>query len=106
MDRTLGILLTGDFTMEAAALGCRVVSFEMQPELHAMVALSVRASGYSSRVTLHNTALWDSETELRYASTRVRALGVYMCAHMRTRTHTHARTHSYCIQTRTYLHHT
>ena len=49
----------GAFTLHAASVGQRVVSFEMQPLVYTLLELSVRASGYSGHVTTHNMPLWD-----------------------------------------------
>jgi FkbM family methyltransferase len=51
----------GSFTMEAARRHLRVFAFEMQPLLYTALDLSLRASGYSSHVTLFNAALWDED---------------------------------------------
>ncbi len=36
----------------------------MQQELYVLVDMSVRASGYSSHVKLHNVALWETDGEV------------------------------------------
>jgi FkbM family methyltransferase len=60
----------GAFTLFAASCEARVVSFEMQPYVAAHLDLSIRASGYSHLVTLHQTALWNQDdVDIEFFST-------------------------------------
>lgn len=54
----------GHFTMFAAARHLRVTTFEMQPNLFVLLEMSVRASGYSSHVKIHNAPLWETDGEV------------------------------------------
>jgi FkbM family methyltransferase len=59
----------GSFTMEAARRHLRVFAFEMQPLLYTALDLSLRASGYTSHVTLFHAALWDEDgVEVTFSS--------------------------------------
>ncbi len=59
----------GHFTMFAAARHLRVTTFEMQPNLFVLLEMSVRASGYSSHVKIHNAPLWETDGEVGLRNT-------------------------------------
>ena len=67
----------GHFTMFAAARHLRVFTFEMQPNLFTLIDLSVRASGYSSHVKIHNAPLWETDGEVGLRNTLCCFLGLH-----------------------------
>jgi FkbM family methyltransferase len=56
----------GNFYMYAAALGCHMLGFEMQPKLYNIVEMSIRLSGYKSHSTLVNNAVWYNQLEMSF----------------------------------------
>lgn len=50
----------GAFTLFAAAQGCRLWAFEMQPYIATLLELSLRVNGYRPQVTLYNAPVWNA----------------------------------------------
>jgi FkbM family methyltransferase len=60
----------GWFTMLAASMGCRVISFEPNPNIHPYLQMSLALNGFEDRVQLHNSLVGDKETVNMFIMTK------------------------------------